>query len=33
MNRWISFRKAFKPMEIPRDSSCFFQDHRQSVPC
>jgi hypothetical protein len=31
MNRWISFRKAFKPMEIPRDSSRFFQEHRRVV--
>ncbi|HEX7649817.1 MAG TPA: hypothetical protein VF450_20650 [Noviherbaspirillum sp.] len=31
MNRWVSFRKAFKPLEIPRDSSRFFQEHRRVV--
>lgn len=29
MNRWISFRKAMKPMEIPRDSSAFVLGHRR----
>jgi hypothetical protein len=31
LNRWISFRRAFKPMEIPRDSSAFVGRHRRLI--
>jgi hypothetical protein len=29
MNRWISFRKGFKPMAVPRDSWPFIERHRR----
>jgi hypothetical protein len=29
MNRWVSFRRAFKPMAIPKDSWPFFERHRR----
>jgi hypothetical protein len=29
MNRWVSTRRAFKPMEIPRDTSQSVQKHRR----
>lgn len=31
MNRWVSFRRAFKPMEVPRDSSAFIDRYRRLI--
>lgn len=30
MNRWVSFRQATRPLEVPRDSRPFVQKHRHA---